>query len=270
MKKILAPLSLCDAAASGNTDAALKFLRNGASIEERGINGYTPLMHAAINGHEDMVMMLCDFNANTNVSSRDDKPIISCMITEGAEPELAPESVYVEIIKYLNESGADINRRDNRNFWTPALYAGHHKMVNIALCLSDIGANMSATTKGGRNAIMLLASTPVRRPPSDYARFADIIRGYRWDLDIQDNEGDTMMISVAKNARTMGLQGASEIVFELMQRGANPDVRNEVGADAITYAPELEDVIRSVSIRKKMEAEPDFSSAIAKNRFGAM
>ena len=50
------PLTL--AACGGHTDLALLLLERGANIEEVNDEGYTPLMEAAREGHEEMVSLL--------------------------------------------------------------------------------------------------------------------------------------------------------------------------------------------------------------------
>lgn len=50
------PLTL--AACSGHLNLTLLFIDHGAHIEEVNYKGYTPLMQACINGHDDIVFIL--------------------------------------------------------------------------------------------------------------------------------------------------------------------------------------------------------------------
>lgn len=52
------PLTL--AACGGHVHLALLLIERGANIEEVNDEGYTPLMEAAREGHEDMVAVLLD------------------------------------------------------------------------------------------------------------------------------------------------------------------------------------------------------------------
>lgn len=60
------PLTL--AACGGHVDLALLLIERGANIEEVNDEGYTPLMEAAREGHEEMVGVLLNKGLSKNLS----------------------------------------------------------------------------------------------------------------------------------------------------------------------------------------------------------
>ena len=105
-------------------------LERGANIEEVNDEGYTPLMEAAREGHEEMVALLlsqgADINAQTEETQETALTLACCggfldvadfLIKAGADIELgastplmeAAQEGHLELVKYLLEARADVN-----------------------------------------------------------------------------------------------------------------------------------------------------------------
>lgn len=87
---------LCDAAKYGNKDAVQLLLSRGARIEGR-VDGWTPLIFAACEGHFEIVRYLVD-EQGANV----DGTVFECPLS------YAIENGHARIVEYLLASGADL------------------------------------------------------------------------------------------------------------------------------------------------------------------
>lgn len=111
-------------------ELAMLLLERGANIEEVNDEGYTPLMEAAREGHEEMVALLlsqgADINAQTEETQETALTLACCggfldvadfLIKAGADIELgastplmeAAQEGHLELVKYLLEARADVN-----------------------------------------------------------------------------------------------------------------------------------------------------------------
>ncbi len=125
-------IAFCDAVKSESLGDVKAAILSGADINQRDSIGYTPLMHAAVNGSEDIVKYLCENNADLNIQN----------CTHWTAVTLAARYKKLSCVKILIESGADINQR-GRNGWTPLMYAAVNGSEDLVKYLCENNANLN-------------------------------------------------------------------------------------------------------------------------------
>ncbi|KAL6828193.1 ankyrin repeat-containing domain protein [Trichoderma camerunense] len=114
-------------------------------------NGQSPLLWATRNGHEDVIMLMIEANADLEVRDKE----------EGATPLIwAARKGYKNVVTLLLERGGEINAKDNHGR-TPLSLAALHKHGSIMQLLLNKGGTVDANDKKG--SVKLLANTQVER-----------------------------------------------------------------------------------------------------------
>lgn len=115
-----------------------KLLALGAEVDTKNVNGETPLLIAALHGHDRICEIL--INAHAQIDAREKCGITALMY--------AAISSHESICKLLIASGAQINAKDNGG--TSALtYATIRGHASTCKFLIDSGAQIDAKTNGG-------------------------------------------------------------------------------------------------------------------------
>jgi cytohesin len=104
-----AELSIHKAAEAGNIEAVKKHLTDGANVNAKDEDSKTPLLHAAVDGHKDVVELLIAKGADIE---------LRCTTCGGTALGHAASGGHKEIIELLIEKGADVNAKDE-NSHTP-------------------------------------------------------------------------------------------------------------------------------------------------------
>ena len=144
-------------------------LERGANIEEVNDEGYTPLMEAAREGHEEMVALLlsqgADINAQTEETQETALTLACCggflevadfLIKAGADLELgastplmeAAQEGHLDLVKYLLENGALVNAQTGTGD-TALTYAcenGHTDVADLLLQYNAELVRLAVTT----------------------------------------------------------------------------------------------------------------------------
>ncbi|KAL6834212.1 ankyrin repeat-containing domain protein [Trichoderma sp. SZMC 28015] len=114
-------------------------------------NGQSPLLWATRNGHEDVIELMIEANADLEVRDKE----------EGATPLIwAARKGYKNVVNLLLERGGEINAKDNRGR-TPLSLAALHKHESIMQLLFNKGGIVDADDEKGK--VKLLANTQVER-----------------------------------------------------------------------------------------------------------
>lgn len=114
-------------------------------------NGQSPLLWATRNGHEDVIKLMIEANADLEVRDKE----------EGATPLIwAARKGYKNVVNLLLERGGEINAKDNRGR-TPLSLAALHKHGSIMQLLLNKGGVVDANDEKGK--VKLLANTQVER-----------------------------------------------------------------------------------------------------------
>ncbi|MEO8097622.1 MAG: ankyrin repeat domain-containing protein [Acidobacteriota bacterium] len=145
----IAPMTLLDAAESGDHAAALRLAgTKGVNVNATGADGTTAIMYAAANDDLELVRALLKAGANVKLKNQ----FGTSALTEAAIIGSAP------IVDALLKAGADPNFK-NPNGETPLMAAARSGKVEAAKALRDAGADVNAKESwGGQSALMWAAA----------------------------------------------------------------------------------------------------------------
>lgn len=137
------------AAKFGETENMRRLIKQGAEIDCRDKEGWTPLHFACIGGSVDAVRLLLEHGAEVNART-----------TYGQTPlHWASASGYDPIVMILLNRGAQINARGSDG-WTPLHWACHHGRAGTALILLNKGADYKIENVDGNTALKLFMMSP--------------------------------------------------------------------------------------------------------------
>ena len=133
------------ASADGQADSVKQAVTDDPSlVQSKDVDGYTPLHHAAIGGHAEVVEVLIESGAKLDgVGSRGETALF-----------LASSAGNAEVVELLAKNGADPNKAsaDGKTPLPKAAMAGHAEVVEVLL---GAGADATAKDRSGRTALEL-------------------------------------------------------------------------------------------------------------------
>ncbi len=178
---------------------------------QRTIDGWTPMMWAALNGNTEMMTLLLKAGAWVNHLNGD---VVNALW-------IASSSGRVETVKQLLKNRAYIN---NRNFEdvTPLMAAamrGHYDVVN---CLLGAKASINLVHKEGDSALMFALAR-------SHTKVAQRLIDAGANINIRNKHGVTaLMIAIA--------EGNEEIALKLLDNKADLAVKTDSGMTALDIA----------------------------------
>jgi len=161
------------AAATGDRRAVSLFLEAGVNPELANERGWTPIMLAVFNGHEEVIKLLIKYKAN--VHARD--------LHENTPLHWCADAGQMECAILLIENSAEIDAR-NKSSLTPLLMAVSGRHLGVVLLLLDSGANYDAVTGDGSTALHKAASM-------GYTEIVRALLFQKADASIKNDAGDT-------------------------------------------------------------------------------
>ncbi|PTB58597.1 hypothetical protein M431DRAFT_63203, partial [Trichoderma harzianum CBS 226.95] len=186
-------------------------------------NGQSPLLWATRNGHEDVIKLMIEANADLEVRDKE----------EGATPLIwAARKGYKNVVTLLLERGGEINAKDNHGR-TPLSLAALHKHGSIMqLLLNKGGTNggsLDEIDQHGRTRLSCAAES------GDKEIVQMLLETGGVDINGRDGEHkETPLIWAARN-------GHKDIVQLLLDAGADVNVKEQhLGETALTLAIESE------------------------------
>ncbi|MFS0871882.1 ankyrin repeat domain-containing protein [Paenibacillus xylanilyticus] len=175
------------AAEAGHTDEVIRFITQGAGLNERDALGRTPLM-AAVHGNKvQTVSMLIDAGADINLQDgRLDNPLLYAS-AEGLG----------EIVKLAIAAGADtkLTNRFGGTALIPAADLGHVDIVELLLTSTDVDVNHINNL--GWTA--LLEAVILGDGGARHQQIVALLLQYGADAEIPDRDGITPLMHAKRN-----------------------------------------------------------------------
>lgn len=139
--------ALVRAAQAGDTESVTLLVAEGADVNTRSADHWTPLMIAALEGHVAMVETLFGKGAVLDASSGKGSNALMIATIEG----------HVEVVSALLEHGVEVNAENERG-WTALRFAVAMDETEILRLLLEAGADVNIPDQTGTTALMQAAS----------------------------------------------------------------------------------------------------------------
>ena len=181
---------------------------NGAKLDDVDDRGFTPMLWASRNGHQEVVAFLCENGCSKETSS-----------FGGMRPlHHACNKNHEKLIRFLLKEGVDVNAVDE-NGDTALHYCCARGVLNIVTVLLDAGANCLIPNSVGVTPVMKAAffghMSVVKR----------LVEGSGADKDGADVNGDTVLHFACK-------AGFEKIVRLLLDNDVDLTKKNKSGLSA--------------------------------------
>ena len=128
-------MELREACRAGNLERVRQLIQDGQDVNRGDRNGDTPLMWAALNGHDQVVQEL--IRAGADVNGKDDNKRTAL--------QYASYWGHSSVVKTLAEAGANLNVQDWRGV-TPLMEAAAEGHANVVVELIRAGADVSVVS----------------------------------------------------------------------------------------------------------------------------
>lgn len=203
-----------------NVNVTQELIKAGAQVNSKDTYGWTPLGFAAQRGDIESIRELMKAGAEHNqaiaLANAKNAQIVEELIKLGVNPNSLDyrygSALHLaqnpDVVDALIKAGANVNARSN---WQQTTL---HTVKNaeIARILIKAGADVNAKTPH--------SDTPLHTASS--AETAHIFIAAGADLNATNNEGDTPLYEAIQNRKV-------DVVEELLNAGANPNIRNRKG-----------------------------------------
>lgn len=196
------------------------FLRAGADINRRSVNGHTLLMRAVGSGNIEMVTWL--LLNGSNVNDRDN--FTRTALIQAICSRTIDKKAQKEIIEILLDNGAHVGDSDI-NGYTPlmvAAYDGNIKIIKLLLYLSDDDCRINAQNNFGQTALMIAI---ISRHCRNLKKVVKLLIAHNARTDIREQHGLTA-IDFAKTEILPAREHAvarenTEYILKLMGSGVD-------------------------------------------------
>jgi quinoprotein dehydrogenase-associated probable ABC transporter substrate-binding protein len=227
---------LSNALIANDLDRVKFLVGKGADVSQPDNQGWTPLISAARQRHDDMIKLLIELGADVNLAksdgttpliaaaSRDHVPSIKVLLEHGADIEkpgpqgfralpLAIADDNYEAAKALIEAGAKVNEPSGAEGLTPLMVAAAQtapaegamflpsstRPIDIAKSLIERGANVNARSTKGVTALMIAATH--NNPP-----MIGLLMESGADASLKDDQGQTATDVATRNGNIESAQ----------------------------------------------------------------
>lgn len=205
----------------GNLDGVKKAISEGFDVNQQDGNFYTPLIFASENGYDEVVDLLLQANADTEVKFEffNDKTIKRVFGDGETALMKAVWNGHFDIVKNLVKYGANVNCVNREEECTALMHAVIRDRNEILEFLLDAGANVNAKTNRAATALMYA----IKR--SNF-KGAELLLSRAPDIHVKNSEGDNvLMMASASNQINM--------VKRLIELGADVNSQDNKGNTAL-------------------------------------
>ncbi|PSN45791.1 hypothetical protein C0J52_10757 [Blattella germanica] len=198
-------------AAKGNLPHLLELiLKPNCSIDMTNNEGVTPLMGAALEGNEQVAIVLLKHGANPHIIDKSGNNVMHYVALRNI----------VCLVKLLLESGCEIDISNGEGV-TPLMRAVAMGNKEVAITLLQYGANPHAKDKSG-SCVMHYA---VER---NIPELIETLMNFKCDVNCSNTEGVTPLMKAATFGR-------EEVVVKLLHLGAKADAKDKFGNSVMHY-----------------------------------
>lgn len=199
----------------GSIEVVKRCLNEGADVNARYDNGWTPLLVVSQFGYTEVARLLIEYGANIEAKNK-----------YGVTPlHLASTYGYLELVQLLLDKGADIEARDMRDV-TSLMAASFIGRVDTVRLLLDKGADIEA--KDGNGVTALVAACH-----SGNTDLIQLLVDRGAEVDIKDKKGLSLLMRASA-------EGRMELVRQFLAIGKSSLYArdNEFGRTALEWATE--------------------------------
>jgi pectate lyase len=252
------PLTLQEAAASGDIELARSLLDRGADLDYSDDGNKTALQFAAMNGHREMIELLLAEGARIDAQEsypgrtaldyaveKGYKDIVELLITKGADVNVkiigpqegdtplhtAIRMAHKDIVELLISKGADVNAKSNQGE-APIDIAMRKPHMDIASALIDNGAEASFFTKMRVNMARQAKTANLSllfAAQNGEQEKVEALLDQGVDINLRDSEGNTSLYYAAR-------EGHGEVAQLLIEKGADVTVKDAQGMTPLYFA----------------------------------
>jgi ankyrin repeat protein len=128
---------LFEAVTHGNKTTIDLLLANGANVNAKSKDGYTPLHRASVDGDKDVVELLLTHGANVNATTNDGMTPLHCVVTSDWKMEKDGSKIVIkgatDLAQLLLNKGANVNTKDKNGVTalTIATKNGHKEIIEL-------------------------------------------------------------------------------------------------------------------------------------------
>ena len=169
------------AAVTGDRRGVALFLEARVNTEISNERGWTPMMLAAFNGHDEVIRVLIKHQANVHAGDLNGNTAL----------HWAADAGQMSSAKLLIENRAEVDAINNSGI-TPLFQASKGRHLGVVLQLIDSGADLNTTARDGSTALHKTAA----------AGYTEIVRTLLYhgaNMSIKNRDGDTPLTLAAKN-----------------------------------------------------------------------
>lgn len=169
------------AAETGDRPAVALFLEDRVNTEIHNERGWTPLMLAAFNGHNEVISTLIKHHANVHAID----------LLGNTALHWSAEAGQTSCAKLLIENRAEVDAC-NHSGMTPLFRAATHRRLGDVFLLIDSGANLNLTTRDGSTALHKVAA-------AGYTEIVRTLLHHGADKSIRNLDGSLPLTLAEKN-----------------------------------------------------------------------
>jgi ankyrin repeat protein len=225
------------AASKGDLAGLRQYLATGGDVNARDNKGRTALMSACSADRMDIVEFLLAKGASPNLKDQDGDTALAVAAMGDMSEAGKSRRGNLGIVRMLLAGGADPNAKGG---WPPLVVAAEHGDNDLIRFLLENGADINAKNERGMTAL----SRAIYDGNIDTAKLL-LAKGA--DLESRDSSDDTPLIHAASQNR--------DIVRELLDRGAKPNVRNENLETPLMLAYSVANVLALLEHGAELEAK---------------